>query len=1680
MIKLPAKIILLLSGLGLALTAQADVVSDNFSVSKNFLTTGVTNSIWDGVYFGAGEFPGGANGTAAGNTTVANANTTSNNVLTVTSSQTDWEGAPDDGFFLFKVVNGDFTADVRVLNFDNGAFNTAGLQARAFGSQGSTINGGENFVSWTYFFNQFNIGNYFRTELNGALTQRPKGVATNLWLRLERVGDVFNAYERLTTSDPWALIDTQTRADMNGLPVQVGIIHATFDSGGTTTRTAQFEGFSLNRSSVTPVTVPGSASGITATTNGQNDINLSWTPGSGSDGSVVVVWRGNPLIKEMPADGIEYTGAGYGLGNSLPASNHFVVFSGAGGSATVSNLIGGVTYQVAVYAYAGSGASRTYNRTPVQSSFVGASVPVSLLFSPVASPVVWGSARRVPAFLVYNNGAIQDVTASTVYKSSASNIVTLVTAGRIGALTNGGPVTITASNGIFVSNITVTVVSPSMTHRYSFDGTLGDTNVIDTVGTANGFVVTPDSLSGLNGGGQLGLSGTVSNYAQMPPDLFTNYGAVTLEVWGTDSGGVGGSRFLDFGNDGTHFTYISALAGGGPRGAINDGSGLQNVTSAPLTLGSEHHYVFVLDGARRVGRMFIDGRLMLSNANFTITPEDAGRTVNDWFGRSQANGYMSGNINEIRTYNGVLDSLQVAIDAATGPDLITNTPGALTSITLNINNTTPTAGERQQISSSGTFANVGNAVNLTTLVTYFTTAANVARVDGLGLLTAAGPGTANITAVYMGVTSAPVVVTVAAVPITLDHRYSFTTDASDSIGGANGTLNNNAQIVNGQVMLDGFGTSGTTVPIGPSYVSLPSGLFSTYPSTTIETWYTDDNAGTWNRLWDFGNDTANYLFLTVNPANTLIARTAIRTTAVGEQQVNFRRPVEGVEHLLVYTQDGASQTASVYVDGVLVATNNGVTLLPEDLTSTANMYIGRSQFGGDSNYRGSVNEMRIWRGAISADQVALDYGLGPDALVLIGSRGTFSSLNISVSGQPAGAVQQARALATYTGAANVNVTPFASNWVSSDSTIAKVDQTGMVTGVSAGSATISATYNGTTAGSSVTISAAVAPVLKNRYSFTADASDSVGGANGTLQAGATISGGKVGLTGTANSFVSLPGGLLTGMSNVTIETWVTYTNSSPGNGRLWEFGYAGLTNWFGFSPRSGGGNTLIRYAATYTNAGASGGTLGEITYTGRGTFLGAGSGTTNLHYVVVVNDTDGKAAMYVNGSLYDEVLDWRAKDHAIFVPLDLTKITNAESYIGHTVQTNGTPVANYIGNVDEFRIWNGAMNAAQVAASYQAGPDTVSSDPGAASAISVSHDKTMVLGTYSQPIVKGTFGGGTIDLSGTHKVSFTSDNSSVVQVDGNRIQAVGIGAANVITRYGGLSSTQNVTVVAKALRATHRYSFASDARDSIGGANGTLWGAATIQSNNVVMTGASSPLTYVDLPGSLIQGYDVISIEIWGAATALAANMRLVDFGDAANGTGTSYLSWDPNGSRIFTFGGDPIRNGTLGGGGQAEVSDTITALASPFYVAGVVDQNAKTISYYTNGVLARSVTNANVNLTTIVDRRDFIGRSLFGDPLFNGRFDEIRIYYGGLSSAQIAASYVAGTTPETLSVSLSGNNIIVSWPNLPVLEGYSLQFTTSLVAPNWQSAGSSTVVGGNNQVSVPLTSTPTFFRLIK
>ena len=155
---------------------------------------------------------------------------------------------------------------------------------------------------------------------------------------------------------------------------------------------------------------------------------------------------------------------------------------------------------------------------------------------------------------------------------------------------------------------------------------------------------------------------------------------------------------------------------------------------------------------------------------------------------------------------------------------------------------------------------------------------------------------------------------------TLMNRYSFASDASDSIGLQNGTAVN-ATIANGVT----FNPSLTN-----SYVWLPPGLLTGFTGFTIETWYTPQSPlNNDARLWEYGDDgnppgqpgPDNFydisLYAYWNNAAFLVAWDSMAGDVGRTAAWTEAAPTAGVSHQAVLTYDGPSQTYTIYLDGAL-------------------------------------------------------------------------------------------------------------------------------------------------------------------------------------------------------------------------------------------------------------------------------------------------------------------------------------------------------------------------------------------------------------------------------------------------------------------------------------------------------------------------------------------------------------------------------------------------------------------------------------------------------------------------------------------------------------------------------------------------------------------------------------------
>jgi glucose/arabinose dehydrogenase/mono/diheme cytochrome c family protein len=427
--------------------------------------------------------------------------------------------------------------------------------------------------------------------------------------------------------------------------------------------------FSRSNGPDTFIAPPTQAANLVITTN-VNTLSLTWTPGAGSSGSIIVM-RAGQATSVQPNYGTNYPASNvFGSGTDLGSGN-YVVFSAAGSNVTITNVTPGVTYFATVYAYSGSGASRVLNLAdaPTASRMAMGTVQSVALTTPPQLSLGSSAAAGLQATFVGGSGSV-DVTSLASFTSSASNVISISSNGIMTALNQGNAWIGGIYAGFSASNL-VTVVDPIMAnlrHRYPFS-----TDANDVVGTAHGTLQGAASIAN----GQLMLNGTTP-YLSLPTGIVAGLSNITLEVWLTNTVSAMWSRIWDFGESTSVNMFLTPLSGGGTiRHALsltgNGGEQRVNGTAA-LPLNVRKHIVLTQNGT--TGILYVDGVPVGTNTTLTLNPATLGSTTQNYLGKSQyaADPYFTGSMDEFRIYDTALPATLVLSNFLAGPNALPIAP----------------------------------------------------------------------------------------------------------------------------------------------------------------------------------------------------------------------------------------------------------------------------------------------------------------------------------------------------------------------------------------------------------------------------------------------------------------------------------------------------------------------------------------------------------------------------------------------------------------------------------------------------------------------------------------------------------------------------------------------------------------------------------------------------------------------------------------------------------------------------------------------------------------------------------------------------------------------------------------------------------------------------------------------
>lgn len=245
-----------------------------------------------------------------------------------------------------------------------------------------------------------------------------------------------------------------------------------------------------------------------------------------------------------------------------------------------------------------------------------------------------------------------------------------------------------------------------------------ETNTLDSSGYANNaFAVGAPTYTAGHSGSAVAFEGT-NIFLQLPPNI-ANSANFSFAGWVNWSGGAQWQRIFDFGNDQTHYLFLTPSSGGNTlRFAIRNGGAEQIIETTVLASGSWQHVAVTLSGSS--AKLYTNGVLAASSSVITNAPSNFNPQKN-YLGKSQfADPLFRGSLDEVQIADYAFTAAQVS-------SLMTNTPPQFTSNLLSGGTAT------QGIAFSGSIAGAATDADPGDTLTY-------SKAGGLACLNVAADG----------------------------------------------------------------------------------------------------------------------------------------------------------------------------------------------------------------------------------------------------------------------------------------------------------------------------------------------------------------------------------------------------------------------------------------------------------------------------------------------------------------------------------------------------------------------------------------------------------------------------------------------------------------------------------------------------------------------------------------------------------------------------------------------------------------------------------------------------------------------------------------------------------------------------------------------------------------------------
>ena len=688
----------------------------------------------------------------------------------------------------------------------------------------------------------------------------------------------------------------------------------------------------------TPTPIPSAPTGLAATASSISQINLSWTASSGAIG-----YR----IKRATVSGGPYT--------ALSTEVNATSWSDTG-------LSDSTTYYYVVSAINGSGESAD-----------SAQASATTLTAPPPAPT--GVTEILGTHQVALSWAATGGATSYIVKR---------------ATTSGGPYT-TLATGLTGTTYTDTTIAIGVAYYYVVEAVNSNGASTDSAEVSTGqgglsvylkFDETGGSIAADSSGGghdatlfqgptfgpgflsnALNFPATNSQYAGLPSGIASGLTDFTIATWVKLSGTLNNTRIFDFGTGTGNYMELCPKNGqnGYLRYEIASGAVQQINTTYTFPTGVWTHVAITQSGS--TGTLYINGTAVGTNTSLTLNPSKLGVTTQNNLGKSQwgTDPYLNGALDDFRLYSQALSPAQIAALAnpsAGAPLQLAAFPDDTQAVLTWGPNATNTYTVKRSTTSGGPYAIVADGVTDTTYtdtgltngVTYYYVVSG-SNAQGYGPNAAEVSVTPNTLGLY------------------LKFDETSGTIAADSSGRYSPR---NATLVNAPTFATGkLGNALSLTGSSSQYATLPSGIVSNLTNFTVCTWVKANSITNWQRIFDFGTSSTNYMFLTTQYAgSTGKLRFGIRVNNATEQAVsgtNIALTTGTWTHVAV-ARSGSN--VSLYVNGALAGSGT-IANNPSDLGTTTLNYLGKSQVSQDPYLDGALDDFRLYSQALSPSDIAL-------------------------------------------------------------------------------------------------------------------------------------------------------------------------------------------------------------------------------------------------------------------------------------------------------------------------------------------------------------------------------------------------------------------------------------------------------------------------------------------------------------------------------------------------------------------------------------------------------------------------------------------------------------------------------------------------------------------------------------